>query len=105
MRNYLVEQKMDHLFDEHEIQKFLSPYSRRKLIKSLVSFIADEYNGKASQADIKMVCHATIAVFGCLKTDRSAIGGIVSYEFVLLIFIMNEFICLKFSFITKSFDV
>lgn len=80
LRNFLMKQKHDNIFDEHDILKFLTPQSRRKLIKSLVSFIAEEYNGNATQANITTVCHATIAIFGSLKTDKSTIGGIVSYE-------------------------
>lgn len=78
LRNFLKKQNNENLFDEHDIMKYLSPSSRRRLVKSIVSFIAEEYNGKATQANITTVCHAAIALFSSLKTERSTIGGIVS---------------------------
>lgn len=71
---------MEDIFDEYKVLKYLSPIKRRKLIKGLVSFIADEYKGKATKGDITTVCHATVSLFECLKTPNSTIGGIVSVE-------------------------
>lgn len=73
----MIKNGYDGLFDEHEILKYLSPQSRRRLVKCLISFISDEYTS-STQAIITTVCHATIQLFSSLKVDNSKIGGIVS---------------------------
>lgn len=85
LRNFLKKEKNENLFDEHNSMKYLSPKSRRKLVKSLVSFIAEEYGENATEANITTVCHAAISLFSSLNTKTSTIGGIVSN--------VNEYFC------------
>lgn len=68
------------------MMNFLSPQSRRSLIKCLVQFIDGEYSGKPTNADITNVCHATINLFSSLKVEKSDIGGIV--RILLLVFVL-----------------
>lgn len=86
LHNFITKQNQDSLFDEHEMLKFLSPQSRRSLIKCLVQFINDEYSGNPTNADITNVCHATINLFSFLKVEKSDIGGIV--RILLLVFVL-----------------
>lgn len=77
LQNFLTKHHLDDINDEYKVLKYLSSYNRRKLIKALVSFIAEEYNGNATQKDITTVCQAAISLYSCLKTEKSTIGGIV----------------------------
>lgn len=77
LKNFMTKNGYDGLFDEHEMLKYLSPPSRRRLVKCMILFISDEY-ASPTQAIITTVCQATIQLFSSLKVGSSKIGGIVS---------------------------
>lgn len=85
MRNY-IGKNYQCVIDEEEILRFLTPQSRRKLIKCLVEFIAEEYHRTPTTENITTVCQATVGLFNSLKVENSTSGGIVSNVLFVVLF-------------------
>lgn len=62
------------IFQEYELSNELQKKTRWKLINYLVDFIDDEYDGNASQIEIRWICQALVEIFRCLQDEN---GGIV----------------------------
>lgn len=72
LETFLIQENATEILHESKTTGELTQCTRRKLINRLHDYLKETYGDKSALAK------ATITLFPCLKTNESAIGGIVS---------------------------
>lgn len=78
LETFLIQENATEILHESKTTGELTQFTRRKLIKRLHDYLKETYGDKATHDDKSALAKATITLFPCLKTNESAIGGIVS---------------------------
>lgn len=70
---------MEQIFEEAEVLNgALSTKTQKLVTDALYSYIVELYSNEPAPKDVIECCKATLQLFPCLKTNPSAIEGIVS---------------------------